>query len=90
MTLVADYVVSLITVFILLVLARIIWSYFPHRSTHRWIAATQDFVHETTGWYLAPFRRIIPPIGILDLSVMAALLVLFIVRGLAASLLGSL
>ena len=89
MSLVADYVVSLINVFILLVLARIIWSYFPNRSMHGWIRQVQDFVHETTGWYLAPFRRIIPPIGILDLSVMAALLVLFILRGLAASLLGS-
>jgi YggT family protein len=88
-TLVTQFVVSLITVFIMLVLARIVWSYFPHRSTHGWIRATQDFVNETTGWYLAPFRRIIPPIGILDLSVMAAILVLFILRSVAANVLGS-
>jgi YggT family protein len=90
MTLVVEYIISLISVFILLVLARVIWSYFPHRSIHGWIRAVQDFVHETTDWYLAPFRRIVPPLGILDLSVMAALLVLIIARSVAVSVLGSL
>ena len=47
-----------------------------------------DFVHQSTDWYLAPFRRIIPPIGMIDISPIAAIFVLYILRNVVGSLLG--
>lgn len=86
---VATYVDSLFGVLLVLILARILWSYVPSPS-HGRLAKVHAFVDETTGWFLAPFRRIIPPIGMIDLSPMVAIVVLFILRELAAQLLADL
>jgi uncharacterized protein YggT (Ycf19 family) len=83
---VADYLSALINVYTILILAEILLSWIPrlpYNPALRWVV---QFVHDVTEPYLSIFRRLIPPIGIggggLDLSPIAALLVLQLVGGI--------
>jgi len=84
-----DYVNALFTVFMLIVLARILISYVPVTTGRPIWGAILRFLHGSTDWLLGFFRRIIPPVGILDLSPMVALIVLYIADGLVVRLLES-
>lgn len=86
---VATYVGALFTVFILLILVRILLSFVPMAPSSRWTRALWDFVHQTTDWYLNVFRRMIPPLGMFDLSPMVGIIVLYILRGFVLALLDS-
>lgn len=86
---VATYVNALFVVFIILVLVRVLFSFFPTRPVQPILRSMYDFVEQTTDWYLNFFRRFIPPLGMFDLSPMVALFVLFILQNLVLSLLGS-
>jgi YggT family protein len=87
---VADYVGALFLVYIILILIRVLLSWIPRMPYNPSLRAVLDFITETTDPYLNLFRRIIPPIGGggfgLDLSPMIGLIVLFILRGIAVSL----
>jgi YggT family protein len=87
---VADYVGALFLVYIILILIRVLLSWVPRMPYNPTLRAVLDFITETTDPYLNLFRRIIPPIGGggfgLDLSPMIGLIVLFILRGIAVSL----
>jgi YggT family protein len=87
---VADYVGALFLVYIILILIRVLLSWIPRMPYSPTLRAVLDFITETTDPYLNLFRRIIPPIGGggfgLDLSPMIGLIVLFILRGIAVSL----
>jgi len=48
--------------------------------TGRVTGALWRFFHESTEWYLRPFRRVIPPLGMFDLSPIVALIVLYVVN----------
>jgi YggT family protein len=86
---VANYVDALFTVFLILIIARIILSWIqmfrpiPYNMPLR---ATVGFVEESVDPYLNVFRRWIPPIGGggmgLDLSPMIGIILLIIVQGL--------
>ncbi len=65
-----------------LIIGRIVLSWISHSPDHPLIR----FVYELTDPYLALFRRIIPPIGMLDLSPIIAIIVLQILRALLISL----
>lgn len=66
-------------VYTVLLIIRILLSWFPHNPYQPVIR----FIYEITEPYLALFRRVIPPIGVVDLSPIAAFLVLdFIMRPL--------
>ena len=67
---VETYVAALFTVFILLILVRILLSFVPMAPSSRGTRAFWDFVHQSTDWYLNVFRRMIPPLGMFDLSPM--------------------
>lgn len=82
------YVSALFTVFILVIFLRIVLSFVPRPPVSGPLRAVWNFAHESTEWYLAIFRRFIPPIGMFDLSPIAALLVLYILRNLTLALLG--
>jgi len=60
------------------------------RGDHRFLGdfLPHQFFHDTTSWYLNLFRRMIPPVGPLDLSPMVALIVLFIVQRTVIGLIG--
>ncbi len=86
---VIDYVNAFFTVYLIIFLVRILLSWIPTVPTRRVPRALYDFVHQCTDWLLNFFRRFIPPIGILDLSPIVALIVLYILRSLVISLLDS-
>ncbi len=88
-----DYVItwvnSLFLVYTMCILVRILMSWVTITPMRRWSMATVEFFHDVTGWYLGFFRRIIPPVGPLDLSPIVAIIVLEIVRRLVVRLLES-
>ena len=87
---VARYVQTLITVYSILIIARIIMSYFTRIPYNRILNAVLEFVTDVTDPYLGLFRRFIPPIRIggiaLDITPIIALLVLQIVGGIVVSI----
>jgi uncharacterized protein YggT (Ycf19 family) len=86
---VAEYVQTLVYVYIALIFIRIIVSWIPRMPYNRVLNALLTFVHDVTEPYLGLFRRILPPIrigpGALDLSPIVGTFVLLIVGGLVAA-----
>ena len=85
---VATWLNSLFLVFSMCILVRILMSWVTIAPMRKWSQAVVQFFHDTTGWYLDLFRRMIPPVGPLDLSPMVALIVLFIVQRTVIGLIG--
>jgi YggT family protein len=83
---VKNFIDVFITVYILLILAYIItsWIRLPYSP---WLNRIQRFLYDVCEPYLRIFRRIVPPIGPLDLSPMIAVIVLILVRQVIGSLL---
>jgi YggT family protein len=79
----ADYVSTLVLVYLILILIRIIMSWIPRTPYNRYLAAFLKFVSDVTDPYLNLFRRVLPPVrlgpGALDLSPIVATFVLIIV-----------
>ena len=82
-----NFVSVFITVYILLILAYILTSWFrlPYRP---WLNRVQRFLYDVCDPYLRLFRRVLPPLGPLDLSPMVAVFTLVILRQLLNSLIG--
>lgn len=80
---VADYVNTLVLVYLVLIFIRILMSWIPRMPYNRYLAAFLKFVTDVTDPYLNLFRRILPPVrmgpGALDLSPIVATFVLIIV-----------
>ena len=70
------YVAALFTVYIIIILIRILLSFVPMAPASRAARAFWDFIHQSTDWYLNIFRRMIPPLGMFDLSPIVVFLVL--------------
>jgi YggT family protein len=87
---IADYVDTLVLVYVVLIVVRILMSWIPRMPYNRWLNMVLTFVTDVTDPYLNLFRRFIPPLrigpGALDLSPTIGLFVLLIVGGLVASL----
>jgi YggT family protein len=87
---IADYVYTLVLVYLVLIFVRIILSWIPRVPYNRWLAGFLKFVTDVTDPYLNVFRRILPPVrmgpGALDLSPIVATFVLIIVGSLVANL----
>lgn len=79
---IADYVSALFIVYLILIFARIVLSFVPRMPYNRALRTVVGFIHEVTDPYLNLFRRVIPPIGPLDISPILAILVLNIVWSL--------
>jgi YggT family protein len=47
------------------------------------------FIYQITEPILAPFRRFVPPVGMLDVSFIVAILVLYLAQGVILSILSS-
>lgn len=86
---VADYVNTLLYVYLVLIFIRILMSWIPRMPYNRYLAAVLQFVTDVTDPYLNIFRRFIPPLrmgpGALDLSPIVATFVLLIVGGFVVS-----
>ena len=87
---VARYVQTLVTVYSILIIARIIMSYFTRIPYNRALRVVLDFVTDVTDPYLGLFRRFIPPVRLgaiaLDITPIIALLVLGIVGNIVVNL----
>ena len=80
---VADYLNTLLLVYLILVFIRILMSWIPRMPYNRYLAGFLKFVSDVTDPYLNLFRRILPPVRMggagLDLSPIVATFVLIIV-----------
>jgi YggT family protein len=87
---VADYVNTLVLVYLVLIFIRIILTWIPRIPYNRWLNAFLKFVTDVTDPYLNLFRRVLPPVrmgpGALDLSPIVATFVLIIVGSIATNL----
>ncbi len=83
---IANYVSALFTVYILLIfvyiLVNLLFSFGMRTPYTRWTDAILAFLRDVCEPYLRLFRRFIPQIGMLDLSPMVAIIVLYFVRTL--------
>ena len=86
---VADYVYTLVLVYLVLIFIRIIMSWLPRIPYNRPLDIVLTFVKDVTDPYLNLFRRFIPPVrmgpGALDLSPIVATFVLIIVGSIVAN-----
>ncbi len=86
----AEYLQTLIYVYVALIFIRVILSYFRNIPYNRFLSAFVGFVHDVTDPYLNIFRRIIPPIRLgpaaLDLTPIIATFVLLIVGGIVVGI----
>ena len=87
---IADYVDTLILVYLVLIFIRILLSWIPRIPYNRVLDIFLTFVKDVTNPYLNIFRRFIPPVRMgpaaLDLSPMIGAIVLVIVGGIVVSL----
>ncbi len=90
MAMLTDYVNAVFTVFLVMVFIRILLSWIPSAPTGRVTSAVWKFFHESTEWYLRPFRRVVPTIGMFDFSPIIALIVLYLANGLVVRVLQTL
>jgi YggT family protein len=87
---VADYVSTLITVYVVLIFIRILLSYVRSMPYYRALDIFLRFVTEVTDPWLNLFRRFIPPVRVgpaaLDLTPMIAVIVLILLGRVVTSL----
>jgi YggT family protein len=87
---VADYVDTLVVVYLVLIFIRILTSWVPRMPYNRYLAAFLQFITDVTDPYLNLFRRFIPMVrmgpGGLDLSPIVATIVLIVVGGVVSKL----
>ena len=71
---------AFVTVYIVILAARAIFSWFPPGSSSGGLATLNRLLMELTEPVLAPLRRVIPPVGMFDVSFMVAFFGLVILR----------
>jgi uncharacterized protein YggT (Ycf19 family) len=85
---VQQFVSVFVGVYILCIFVSIILSFIPP-GTLSALSPVRGFLHEVCDPYLRLFRRVIPPLGPLDLSPMVGILVLVIGEQLVNRLIGA-
>jgi YggT family protein len=74
-----DLLCALVTVYLVVVLARALLSWFPIRPGTP-VATISLLLRDLTEPVLAPLRRVIPPVGMLDMSAFVLIIALGILR----------
>ena len=76
---IASFVDVFITVYILLILVYVLssWIRLPYNP---WLNRIQRFLYDVCEPYLRLFRRVLPPLGPIDLSPVVAIIVLYVIR----------
>lgn len=86
---IANYVGWVFYVYIIIifvyVLLNLLFSTGVHPPYSRWTDAIVTFLRDTAEPYLRLFRRFIPPIGMLDLSPMIGIIVLYFLRDIVVN-----
>ena len=87
---VASYVETLFLIYTVLILIRVLMSWFTRIPYNRALNMVLEFVRETTDPYLNPFRKIVPMVkigpGALDLSPIVAIIVLQVASAIIVGL----
>jgi YggT family protein len=87
---VADYVGTLVTVYVVLIIIWVVISFIPRIPYNRVLNALITFVNDVVTPYLGLFRRFLPPIrigpGAIDLSPTIGIFVLLIVGSIVEKL----
>jgi YggT family protein len=87
---VADYVDTLVVVYLVLIFIRILTSWIPRMPYNRYLAGFLQFISDVTDPYLNLFRRFMPMIrlgpGALDLSPIVATIVLIFAGSIISKL----
>jgi uncharacterized protein YggT (Ycf19 family) len=86
-TSVQRFVSVFVGVYVLLIFAYIIASWVPGGGSPT-LERVRQFLYDVCEPYLRIFRRVIPPIGPLDLSPIAAILALYVLERLVNTLIG--
>ena len=82
--LLAGLLMDLLQIYSLLLIIRAVLSFFPPSTGARWYYQVTDFLERITEPVLEPIRRILPPVGGMDFSVVVALIVIQLLYGLLA------
>lgn len=75
----ADILCPILTVFLVLLFVRALLSWFPVERGS-FLAQMNDVLRLLTDWAVLPLQRIIPPVGMFDVSFLVLIFVLFILR----------
>src|SRR5438552_19135596 len=78
---VGGLLLTLINIFILVLIVRAIFSWFPGML----YSQAGRIVITATEWYLAPIRRVIPPAGGLDISFLVGIVILYALAAFVGS-----
>lgn len=81
----ASFVNVFLSVYILLILVYVLLSWF-RLPYNLWLNRIQRFLYDVCEPYIRLFRRVLPPLGPIDLSPAVAILVLILVRGFVVPL----
>ena len=79
-----DFIITLLTI---LIFARVILSFVVPMAgprPHPILANITGIVNQMTEPFLGPLRRVLPTFGMMDLSPMVALIILWLIRALLA------
>jgi YggT family protein len=82
---IAGFVDVFLFVYILLILVYVLLSWF-RLPYNLWLNRIQRFLYDVCEPYVGLFRRVLPPLGFIDLSPMVAIIVLVIIRSLVVPL----
>ncbi len=77
----ASFLLTILNILTFLLIARALFSWFDPGLT----STIGKFLRDVTEPIVAPVRQVIPPMGMLDLSIMVTLLLLVILRQLISS-----
>jgi len=77
---VSEIICTLITIFVVVLFFRAVLSWFPVRPGSG-LAQVNRVLVDLTEWALAPVRRIVPQVGMIDISFMVLVFGLLILRG---------
>ena len=76
----SEILCTLITIFVVVLFVRAVLSWFPVRPGSG-LAQVNRVLVDLTEWALAPVRRIVPQVGMIDISFMVLVFGLLILRG---------
>ena len=82
---IAGFVDVFLFVYILLILIYVLLSWF-RLPYNLWLNRIQRFLYDVCEPYVGLFRRVLPPLGFIDLSPMVAIVVLVLLRSLVVPL----
>ncbi|MBA3377353.1 MAG: YggT family protein [Chloroflexota bacterium] len=77
----AGFLLTILNILTILLVARALFSWFDPGLT----TPIGKFLRDVTEPIVAPVRQVIPPMGMLDLSIMVTMLLLIVLRQLIAS-----